>query len=94
MCRSVLCVCLQLDLSAEQVMLPTSNDDAHEHPISTLGGEALLSRPLHANVLSPHSALQSRELDRMAEMLSSDQQNCINSQPASAVLETEVRVLY
>jgi hypothetical protein len=29
-------------------------------------------------------------MDGMAEMLSSDQQDCINSQPASADLETEV----
>lgn len=82
---------LHLDLGSEQIMLPTSNDDnTHERPGSTLGGEALLSRPLHANLLSPNSALHSKEMDGMAEMLSSDQQDCINSQPASAELETEV----
>lgn len=76
------------------MMLPTSNDDApHERPGSTLGGDAgaLLSRPLHANLLTPNSALHSKEMDGMAEMLSSNQQDCINSQPASAEMETEVR---
>jgi hypothetical protein len=73
-------------------MLPTSNDDAYERHIGSLGGEALLSRPLHANVLSPHSALQSKEMDGMADMLSSGNQDCINSQPSAAEMETEVRI--
>lgn len=74
-------------------MLPTSNDDGCERHTSTLGGEALLSRPLHAKALmSPTSVhLHSLEMDGMAEMLSSDQQDCLNSQPAASKLETEVR---
>lgn len=73
-------------------MLPTSNDDGCERHIGTLGGEALLSRALHAKALmSPTSVhLHSQEMDGMAEMLSSDQQDCLNSQLASAELETEV----
>lgn len=73
-------------------MLSTSNDNGCERHTSTLGGEALLSRPLHAKALmSPTSVhLHSLEMNGMAEMLSSDQQDCLNSQPASAELETEV----
>jgi hypothetical protein len=71
-------------------MLPTSNDDVPERPACALNGEALLSRPLAASLLSPNSALQSKEMDGMAEMLSSDHQECINSQPVSAEQETEV----
>jgi hypothetical protein len=84
---------LQLDLGAEQTMLPTSNDDGCERQhTSTLGGEALLSRPLHAKALMSPTSVHphSQEMDGMAEMLSSDQQDCLNSQPASAELETEV----
>jgi len=57
-----------------------------------LGGAQLqpLSQPLQGGLLSPNSALHSKEMDGMAEMLSSDHQE-VNSRPVSAELETEVR---
>ena len=75
-------------------MLPTTADGPQQdRPGCTISGAELqpLSRPLQSSLLSPNSALHSKEMDGMAEMLSSDHQE-INSQPVSAELETEVRL--
>lgn len=79
-------------------MLPTSSGDDQQHPTgSTLAGAlSPLSKPLHhhgTSLLSPNSALHSKEMDGMAEMLSSDHQE-VNAHPVAAELETEVRCVF
>lgn len=72
-------------------MLSTSDEAAQERPAATVSTAVLqpLSRPLQSSLLTTTSALQSREMDGMAEMLSSDHQEA-NSKPVPAELETEV----
>lgn len=73
-------------------MVPTSSEEYQDRPGCSVGDGQLqpLSQPLQCGLLSPNSALHSKEMDGMAEMLSSDHQE-VHSQPVSAEPETEVR---